>query len=79
MTARRLTDADLLASLTVTMHALRDADLCYRCDGPEADRIDPVEPDDGLCAGCRDEVAHNAENARQTWRWEGHDPDEATA
>ena len=41
------------------------AALCYRCDGPEAGRIDPAEPDDGLCRACRGEV----ESARQTIQW----------
>lgn len=52
--------------------ALQDAartDLCYRCDQDPAGRIDPLEPEPGLCRPCLDEISHAIEMRHMEGGW----------
>lgn len=44
-------------------------DACYRCPEEPAGRIDPLEPDPGLCRACLDEVSHAMEQRHIEGAW----------
>ena len=58
-----------IAAFERTLQEAARTDLCYRCDSDPAGRIDPLEPEPGLCRACLDEVSHAAETRRYEDAW----------
>ena len=50
-----------IAALEKSLQENAMADECYRCPSDPAGRIDPLEPEPGLCRPCLDEVSHAIE------------------
>ena len=53
-----------MAALERSLQEDARTDAVYRCEYEPAGRIDPLEPEPGLCRGCLDEVSHANEQRR---------------